>query len=548
VKRKRTAPGDRVSDAATAVGGVLLILGAAQFLMVLDTSVMNVSIATVAEDVGTTITGIQGAITLFTLVMATLMITGGKLGTIYGRRRVFNIGLVIYACGSLTTALAPNLGVLLLGWSLLEGVGAALIMPAIVALVAGNVPVEGRVRAYGLIAAAAAIAVAVGPLIGGAATTYFSWRWVFAGEVVIAAVIFVMARRLAESPPEAKSRLDLVGTLLTIIGLGSVVFGVLKSSEWGWVMPKPDGPSWLGISPTIWLIVLGILVIWLFGLWERRVYERGGEPLVVPGTLKNEQLSGGLTMFFFQFLLQGGYFFIIPLFLSVVLELNALETGARLVPLSLTLIIAAAGIPKVLPKASPRRVVRVGVLLMLVALLSLLAGIDVDASAAVVAIPMLLMGLGIGALASQLGAVAVSALPSERSGEVGGLQNTASNLGISLGTALAGSVMIAALTTSLIAGIQQNPQVPDEVKSQASVELAAGVPFISDTDLEAAMIEAGASAQVTEAVLAENREARIQGLQSAIAILALIALLSLFFSDRIPTLPPGEIAPGGAPA
>ncbi len=535
-------PNGAVKVAAAAAGGVLLTLGAAQFLMVLDTSVMNVSIATVAEDIGTTVTGIQGAITLFTLVMATLMITGGKIGTIYGRRRVFSIGLVIYATGSGITAVAPNLPVLLLGWSILEAIGAALIMPAIVALVAGNVAVEGRARAYGLIAAAAAIAVAVGPLIGGAATTYFSWRYVFAAEVVVAAVIFVMARRMADSPPETKSRLDLVGTVLTMIGLGSIVFAVLKSSEWGWVTPKTDGPSWAGTSPTIWLMVIGALVLWLFALWERRLYERGGEPLVKPGTLKNAQLSGGLTMFFFQYFLQGGYFFVIPLFLSVVLELSAIQTGARLVPLSLSLIVAAAGVPKVLPKASPRRVVRIGILLMLLALLGLLTAIDVDASAEIVAIPMLVMGFGMGALASQLGAVAVGALPSERSGEVGGLQNTFTNLGISLGTALAGSVMIAVLTTSLIAGIQQNPQVPDEVKTQASVELASGVEFISDTDLEAAMLEAGATEEVTNAVVEENRVARIDGLKAALAVLAAAAVLSLFFTDKIPTTPPGAPA------
>jgi hypothetical protein len=175
--------------------------------------------------------------------------------------------------------------------------------------------------------------------------------------------------------------------------------------------------------------------------------------------------------------------------------------------------------------------------MMLAALMSLLAGIDLDAGAEVVAIPMLLMGFGIGALASQLGAVAVSALPNERSGEVGGLQNTASNLGISLGTALAGSMLIAALTTSFIAGVQENPDVPDEVKAQASVELAAGVPFISDTALEAAMMDAGVSNQVTEAVVTENRAARIEGLQAALAVLAAIAALSLLFTDKIPSVP-----------
>jgi Na+/melibiose symporter-like transporter len=290
------------------------------------------------------------------------------------------------------------------------------------------------------------------------------------------------------------------------------------------------------------------LVIYSFGAWEQYVQKRGGDPLVRPGTLKNEQLASGLSMFFFQFLLQGGYFFIVPLFMSVVLELNALQTGARLVPLSLTLIVAAVGIPKVWPKASPRRVVRIGVFLMLAGLLSLLAGIDLDASVAVVSVPMLLMGFGMGALASQLGSVTVSALPTERSGEVGGLQNTFSNLGISIGTALAGSVLFAVLTTSMIQGIQQNPQVPDEVKSQASVQLAPGVPFISDTDLETALTGAGVSTEVTEAVVAENREARVAALDTAIALLAVLALVSLFFTGNIPGAQPGatavEVEPG----
>src|SRR5215204_2528436 len=161
-----------------AAGLVLFTLASGQFLMTLDSSVMNVSIATVAKDVGTTVTGIQGAITAYTLVMAALMITGAKIGAMIGRKRAFAIGCIVYGCGSLTTSLAPNLPVLLFGWSFLEGVGAALILPAIVALVAGNFPAERRPAAYGLVAAAGAIAVAVGPLVGGFCTTYFSWRWV----------------------------------------------------------------------------------------------------------------------------------------------------------------------------------------------------------------------------------------------------------------------------------------------------------------------------------------------------------------------------------
>ena len=178
--------------AAASAGFVLFVLATGQFIMALDSSVMNVSIATVAEDIGTTVTGIQTAITLYTLVMACLMIPGGKIGSIIGRRRAFSIGCVIYAAGSLTTALAPNLLILIIGWSFLEGIGAALIMPAIVALVAGNFEVKARPKAYGLIAAAAAMAIAVGPLIGGLVTTYASWRYVFVGEVVVIVVLLVL--------------------------------------------------------------------------------------------------------------------------------------------------------------------------------------------------------------------------------------------------------------------------------------------------------------------------------------------------------------------
>jgi MFS family permease len=530
---------------AKGTGLVLLTLAAGQFLMTLDSSVMNVSIATVAKDVGTTVTGIQAAITLYTLVMAMFMVTGGKVGSILGRRRAFAIGCVVYGAGSLTTALAPNLAILVLGWSLLEGIGAALIMPAIVALVAGNFPPRGRPRAYGLVMAAGAVAVAVGPLIGGFATTYFSWRWVFAGEVVIVLGILALARRVQDAPPERRPSLDLIGTLLSAAGLGLAVFGVLRSSEWGWLLPKPDGPELLGVSPVVWLVLGGLFVVWLFLEWERHREKTGAEPLVRPELLANRQLVGGLVLFLFQYLIQAGLFFTIPLYLSVALGLSAIETGVRILPLSLTLLLAAAGIPRFLPDVSPRRVVRLGLLAMLAGIVALFASIDPAAGAEIVTVPLLLAGLGIGALASQLGAVTVSAVADEDSPEVGGLQNTGTNLGASIGTALAGSILIAALTSSFLTGIQQNPAVPAEVKAQADVELAGGVPFISDADLQAALDGAGVSEETATAVLEANRQARLDGLRAALVVLAGVALLALFAARRIPTAQPGSAPSSG---
>jgi len=533
---------DASERAASASGIVLLTLASGQFLMTLDSSVMNVSIATVAKDVGTTVTGIQTAITFYTLVMASLMITGGKLGQILGRKRAFGIGCVIYGCGSFITAISKSLAVLMLGWSFLEGVGAALILPAIVALVASNFETAERPRAYGLVASAGAIAVAAGPLIGGLFTTYASWRWVFVGEVLIVLAILAVGRRISDTPPDQRPRLDLVGTALSALGLGLVVFAILKAGSWGFVQPKPEAPEWLGLSPAIWLLLGGGVVLWLFFWWENRQINAGAEPLINPSILRNRQLRGGLGSFFFQYLLQAGLFFAVPLFLSVALGLSAIATGVRLLPLSVTLLLAAAGIPKVFPNASPRRVVRIGFFALFAGIVTMVAALDAGAGPEIVTWPMLLAGLGIGALASQLGSVTVSAVPDEQSAEVGGLQNTVTNLGASIGTALSGAVLVSALTASLIAGIQNNPAVPADLKAKAKTELASGVPFLSDKDLKAALDKAGIPKESADAIVKENSTARIDALRSSLSVIAVIALVALYFGGAIPPEQPARSA------
>jgi len=530
-------------QAAKASGTVLITLAAAQFLMTLDSSVMNVSIATVAKDVGTTVTGIQTAITMYTLVMASLMITGGKLGQIWGRKRAFAIGCVIYGCGSLLTALSQNLAMLLLGWSLLEGIGAALIMPAVVALVASNFAQSERPRAYGLVASAGAIAVAAGPLIGGLFTTYASWRWVFVGEVLVVVIILALARRMGDTPADRSAQMDIVGTVLSALGLALVVFGVLRSGTWGWILPKPNAPELLSLSPVIWLILVGGCVLTGFLGWERRRLGHGQGVLIDPAMLDNKLLRGGLVSFFFQYLLQAGLFFAVPLFLSVALGLSAIATGVQLLPLSITLLLAATGVPKLFPNASPRRVVRIGFLSLFASLVILIALLDLGAGPEITTWPMLLAGLGVGALASQLGAITVSAVPDEQSGEVGGLQNTVTNLGASIGTALAGAVLISALTASFFTGIQGNPAIPEQVSSNAQVKLASGIPFISDQDLRRALQDAEVPAATADAIVAENEQARLAGLRASLAVLALFALLAFIFANGIPTRQPGAAPP-----
>ncbi|OHV62974.1 MFS transporter [Pseudofrankia sp. BMG5.36] len=531
----------------TAGRALLPTLAAAQFLMTLDSSVMNVSIATVAADVGTTVTGIQTAITFYTLVMAALMITGGRLGQLLGHRRVFTIGCVIYGCGSLTTSVARNLAVLTFGWSFLEGVGAALIMPAVIALIASNFSPADRPRAYGLVAAAGAIAVAAGPLVGGLFTTYLSWRWVFAGEVLVVAVILRLTRGMAGTPPTAGGRLDLVGTALSATGLALVVYGVLRSGSWGLVRSAPGAPVWLGLSPAIWLILAGGTILWLFVWSQDHRLARAAVVLLDPTLLRNRTLRAGLTSFFFQYLLQAGLFFVVPLYLSVALGLSAVATGVRLLPLSIALLVAAAGIPKAFPHASPRRVVRGGFLALFAGITIMIVALDAGAGPEIVTWPMLLAGLGVGALASQLGSVTVSAVADEHSGEVGGVQNTVTNLGASIGTAAAGAVLISVLSTSFFTGVRQDPAVPAGLTTHAEARLAENIPFLSDRDLKIRLDEAGVSPDTAKAITTNNADARIDGLRASLSLLAAIALTALILTRQIPCQQPAPVpAPGQA--
>jgi hypothetical protein len=363
---------------------------------------------------------------------------------------------------------------------------------------------------------------------------------VFAGEVVLVVAIVLLARGMQDQPPDPAARLDLVGTVLSVAGLGLVVYGVLRSGAWGFVNPKPDAPSWLGLSPAIWLVLAGGVVIRLFLFWETKRLAQGRAVLLDPTMLGNLQLRSGLTSFFLQYLLQAGMFFVVPLFLSVALGLSAISTGLRIMPLSVTLLLGAVGIPKLFPHASPRRVVRLGFLGILVGLASLVASLELGVGPEVVTWPLLVAGLGIGALASQLGSVTVSAVSDDRSAEVGGLQNTVTNLGASIGTALAGAVLISGLTSSFLTELADNPDVPASVSSQADTQLAGGIPFMSNAAVEEALADADVDSRTAAAVVDANEAARIDALRAALTVLTLLALLALFTAGSLPTRQPGD--------
>jgi EmrB/QacA subfamily drug resistance transporter len=528
----------------------LAVLAAAQFVMVLDSSVMNVSISQIVADLDTTIQGVQLAITAYTLVMAALMLAGAKLGDILGRQRTFAIGLTIYGLGSLTTALSPSLAVLLVGWSLVEGLGAVLVIPAIVSLVAATYRGRQRATAFGVIGGVAGAAVAVGPLIGGWVTTELSWRYVFAGEVVIVAVILLLRGRLGDAPAvEHPPRLDLVGVALSAAGLGLAVFGILKSSEWGLVEPRGAltiGGTEItpfGFSVVPFFILAGCGCLAAFALWEQRRDRQGRDALLDRSLLRIAPLRAGLTTLMMQQLILLGTFFVMPVYLQVVLGLDAFDTGKRLFPMSVAMFVAAMGGPRLAAGFAPKRVAQAGLVALVIAAVLLLATIDVELDEAEFAVALVVFGIGAGLLLSQLSNVIMSSVDPTKTNEAGGLQGTAQNLGASLGTALIGAVLIAALISGFVSRVEQNPKIQPDVRDRVSQAVEKGIPIVPVEQVEKAVADAGVPQDQAQAIADDYGKAQLQGLKRAIGAVGIFALLALWFTRGLP----GRAPPPGRP-
>ncbi|MFJ6574397.1 MFS transporter [Streptomyces sp. NPDC091368] len=513
----------------------LIVLGTAQFLMVLDTSVMNVSISQLVDDFDTEVTAIQAVITLYALVMAAFMLIGGRFGDILGRRRVFLIGMTVYGVGSAVTAVAPTLWVLALGWSVVEGLGAALVLPSMAALVAESYRGRDRSVAYGVIGGLAGAGIAVGPLLGGWVTTYLTWRLVFAGEVVVVLAVLLCQGAIPKRPPVGRRPgLDVVGAVLSAVGLGLGVLGVLQSSSWGWVEPRNPPFTVLGFAPTLFVVGAGVLVLYFFRLWEERREARGADPLVHLALFRRPALSSGLMSLVSQNLILLGLFFTIPLYLQVVQGLDAFETGLRLLPVSVTMLVASLGGAGLGRRAGPRRIVRLALVVLLAAIGWLLATIDPVLDDAQFFGAMALLGLGTGLLASQLGNVVQSSAGEEERSEVGGLQFTAQNLGSALGTALIGSMLIGALAQAFTTQVEQDPRLSEAARRQTSVALESGVSFVPTEQVHAAAEDAGLPPHEVEAVTDSYASAQLNGLKAAVLATGGITLASFLVTRGLP--------------
>ena len=531
----------------------MIIFASAQFVMVLDSSVMNVAISQIVEDLDTTIQGVQTAITLYTLVMAAFMLLGAKLGDILGTNRAFAIGLAIYGVGSLTTALSPNLAVLLVGWSGVEGFGAVLVVPAIAALTAATYEGRERALAYALLGGIAAVAIAAGPLIGGWVTTELSWRYVFAAETVVVIGILLVRKQIVQAPAaERRPQLDTVGVALSAGGLGLVVFAILRSSVWGFVQPRTpptiDGTEItpLGFSPVPFMVLGGLALLWAFTAWEQHRRRLGRDQLLDTALLGIEQLRAGLSTLVGQQLVLMGTFFVIPVYLQVVLGLDAFETGKRLLPLSVAMLVFALLGPRIAARRSPRTVAQIGLVAVSCGAIVMLATLDVTLNDTGFKVALALVGAGAGLLASQLGNVIMSSVESTQTSEAGGLQGTAQNLGSSLGTAIIGAVLLASLATGFSERVTTDPDVPPAARETIAANTQEGIDIVTVETVEQAALDGGLDPDQAQAVAADYGDAQLDALRLALGAVALAAVLSLPFTRHLPTTSLAETGVGAA--
>ena len=539
-------------DTATSKGGAaaLVALATAQFLMVLDQSVMNVSISQLVSDFDTTVTTIQAVITLYCLVMAMLILTGAKIGDIIGRRRAFVIGLIIYACGSALTAASQTVAQLALGWSILEGIGAGLVFPALAALIAGNFQGTQRKAAYAVIGGVAGAGIAVGPIVGGWATTELSWRVVFVGEVLIAFFILFMTRKVADAPgPTPTPRLDGIGSVLSASGLGLIVFGVLESSTWGWLRPKDSPFTIFGFSITLFVVAAGCGLLWGFVTWQGHREATNRDPLVHLSLARIPRVRSGVIGLFSQNLILMGTFFVVPLYLQLVLGLDALETGIRMLPISITMLVTAALGAKLSNRFSVRTIVRTGLIVTIAGVLILLATIKPALSSAGFALGMAVLGVGMGLMISQLGNVIQSSVEESGRSEAGGLQFTGQQLGSALGVAFIGAIVLAGLTNTFISTIERDSRVSTEVSAQVGVAAGSGINFVSSDQVESAAKQAGLDKSTTAALVEDYETAQLRALKTGLLGAALLAFISLIFTRDLPDdqpTPPTRPEPAAA--
>ena len=507
-----------------------ILLAMAMFVLVVDTSIMNVSISAVVRDLGTTASGVQGAIALEALVSAAFILIGGKVGDLIGRKLAYILGLLGYAIGAIAMTLAQDLTAVIVFWAIIGGIGASLLLPSMQSLIHGNFSGAHQARVYALVGASAAIAAAVGPLLGGVITTFLSWRIAFLLEALIIAVVLLGIGLVKDVRFTGDRSIDLVGSALSVIGMGGVVLGILIWQE---------GGGYVGL-----VIGIGVLALVSLAFWLVRRKRRGKATLLDPGLLASKPFRAGVSGQLLQQITLGGTMIVLPLYLQMVLEYNALWAGLSIAPLSLSMFAVALLAGRWLKGRRPADIILWGFILTVVGLVVLVPIVPRADSGWFLTVPLIVSGCGLGLLVSQLNNYTLSPISDERVSEAAAVNSAAGSFGLSFGLAFAGAIMLATLSLAFTSLSDASTVLSAQDKQQVATVLEEDAQLVSNTGVEE--LVADQPPAVAAEIVRINTEARPIALQVALGIPILAGMLGIANGFRMRRLPDPKASPKSA--
>ncbi|HTL39487.1 MAG TPA: MFS transporter [Methylomirabilota bacterium] len=518
----------------------LLVMSLALAIIILDTTILNVTLRTIIQDLHTNIQSIQWVITAYALMLAAFTITGGRLGDLFGRKKMFVLGAIIFAVGSFMTSIAHSVSFMILGEAIIEGIGAALMLPATSSLLRSTYKGRDLSVAFGIWGGIVAGAAALGPVIGGWFTTHYTWRWAFRINVFVALVLVLSSVLISEyRETEEKPDLDFLGVILSALGMLSLVFGFIQSSTYGWFHAKSPLVVFGrvinlgGLSATPIFILLGLIILGLFLYWED-VREKSGEtPLISLNLFKNSIFMTGSAVSAILALGQSGLSFSVPIYLQSVLKLNPIQTGVAMVPMT-AFILVSAPLSSFLAKfMTPKRIIQIGILLDLISFIVLRQSLHLGANQWALAPGFVLFGFGMGLIFGQATNLTLSAVSVEQSGEASGVTNTFRSLGQTLGSAILGAVLISTLGVNIVAGINASSVIPAQMKpaiAQAVSGQTSNIEFGNGADLGSSQIPDRIANEITTI----SHQATIDASKATLSYGILFILLTFLVSMKLP--------------
>jgi EmrB/QacA subfamily drug resistance transporter len=514
-----------VPEAGTGNTRVAILLAMAMFVLVVDTSLMNVSISSVVEDLDTTVSGVQSAIALEALVSAAFILISSKIGDLIGRKKAYVLGLLGYAVGAIAMTLAQNLTAIIIFWAIFGGLGASLLLPAMQSLIHGNFEGAAQKRVYALVGAAAAIAAAVGPLLGGFITTYLSWRVGFLLEALVIAIVLSGLKLVKDVPYTGSRDIDPVGAVLSVLGMGGIVLGVLVWQE---------GGEAVGALIAVGAVAMGSLAYWLV---KRK--RRDKPVLLDPDLFRSKPFRIGITQQMMQQISLGGLMIALPIFLQMVLEYSAMGTGLTIAPLSLSMFAMAMLAGKKAGDRRPSSIILVGFALLTIGVVALLPIVPRAESGWPLVVPLAIAGSGLGLLVSQLNNYTLAPISEERISEAAGVNSAAGSFGLSFGLAFAGAIMLATLSFSFTRLAEDSDVLDPAEQQQVADALDEDAELMSNTQLDALLD--GQPEDIQDEIIRINTDARPRALQVALLVPILAGLIGLFNGFRMRRLP--EVKP-----